>query len=86
MNIPTHSNVLFRNRFEESQTHKNRLERWENVKSVFSVENAELIRDKNVILVDDVLTTGATLESCASELLKFGCKSISILTLAVAGR
>ncbi|WP_018618888.1 ComF family protein [Spirosoma luteum] len=85
LQIPIYNNVLFRNRFEESQTHKNRLERWENVMSVFSVKNPELIRGKNVMLVDDVLTTGATLESCATELLKFDCMSISILTLAVAG-
>lgn len=84
--VPICSSVLFRNRFEESQTHKNRLERWENVMSVFSVKNPDLIRGKNVMLVDDVLTTGATIESCATELLKFDCKSISILTLAVAGR
>ena len=86
MNLPIQNDVLFRNRFEESQTHKNRLERWENVRSVFTVKNAEIIRNKNIVLVDDVLTTGATLESCASELLLSGCKSISILTLAVAGR
>ncbi len=86
LNVPTYNNVLYRTRFEASQTHKNRLERWENVMSVFSVKNPELIRGKNVMLVDDVLTTGATLESCATELLKFGCLSISILTLAVAGR
>ncbi len=86
LHLPTYNNVLFRNRFEESQTHKNRLERWKNVMSVFSVENPNLIRGKNVMLVDDVLTTGATLESCATELLNSGCKSISIVTLAVAGR
>ena len=86
LQIPTYNNILFRTSFAESQTHKNRLERWENVMSVFSVENSELIRGKNVMLVDDVLTTGATLESCARELLKSDCKSISVLTLAVTGR
>lgn len=86
IHVPVFNNVLFRNRFEESQTHKNRLERWENVMSVFSIQNPELVRGKNVLLVDDVLTTGATLESCATELLKFDCLSVSILTLAVAGR
>lgn len=85
IHVPIFNNVLFRYRFEESQTHKNRLERWENVMSVFSVQNPELVRGKNVLLVDDVLTTGATLESCATELLKFDCLSVSILTLAVAG-
>jgi ComF family protein len=77
LGVPTHNNVLYRNHFEASQTHKSRLERWENVMSVFSVENSDLIRNKNVMLIDDVLTTGATLESCATELLKFDCKSIS---------
>ena len=86
LQIPTYNNILFRTSFAESQTHKNRLERWENVMSVFSVENPELVQGKNVMLVDDVLTTGATLESCARELLKYDCKSVSILTLAVTGR
>ena len=86
LEIPTQTGVLVRNYFNSSQTNKNRLERWENVKSVFAVEQPKLIKDKHILLVDDVLTTGATIEACAVELLKAECKAVSILTLAVAGR
>ncbi|AUD05664.1 ComF family protein [Spirosoma pollinicola] len=86
LNVPMRADVLIRKRFNESQTRKNRLERWENVKTVFSVNNADEIKDKKIVLVDDVLTTGATLEACAIELLKAGCKSVGILTLAATHR
>lgn len=84
LGIPMRTDVLVRNAFKDSQTHKSRLERWENVKTVFAVVKPEAVRNKNIIIVDDVLTTGATIEACATELLKAGCKSIGVLTLAVA--
>lgn len=86
LDVPVRTDVLMRKTFNESQTNKNRLERWENVNSVFAIVKPEVIRNKNVGIVDDVLTTGATIEACAVELVKAGCKSISILTLAVADR
>ncbi|GAB4045638.1 ComF family protein [Spirosoma litoris] len=86
LEIPMRTDVLIRKTFKASQTHKNRLERWENVNTVFAVVKPEAIKDKNVIIVDDVLTTGATIEACAVELVKAGCKSVSVLTLAVADR
>ncbi|GAB2548052.1 ComF family protein [Spirosoma aerophilum] len=86
LNVPMRTDVLIRNRFYASQTRKNRLERWENVKTVFSVLNQNPIIGKNVAVVDDVLTTGATIEACAIELLRAGCKSVSVLTLAAAHR
>lgn len=86
LNIPMRTDVLIRNRFKESQTRKNRLERWENVKTVFAVQNEQEILNKHVVIVDDVLTTGATIEACAIELLRAGCKSVSVLTLAAAHR
>lgn len=84
--IPARTDILVRNEFNSSQTNKNRLERWENVKTVFAVVKPEAVINKNILLVDDVLTTGATLEACAIELFKAGCNSVSVLTLAVAGR
>ncbi|WP_461064248.1 ComF family protein [Spirosoma horti] len=86
LNLPMRTDVLIRNQFKGSQTRKNRLERWDNVKTVFSVQNENEIQNKHVMLVDDVLTTGATLEACAIELLRAGCKSVSVLTLAATHR
>ncbi len=54
----------------ETQTHKNRAERWENIEGKFELINKQKAEGKHVLLVDDVLTTGATLEACGSELLK----------------
>lgn len=82
LNVPLRTDILIRSRFKESQTHKNRLERWENVSTVFAVMNQREVKGKNVVIVDDVLTTGATIEACAVELIKAGCKSVGVLTLA----
>ncbi|GAB4031552.1 ComF family protein [Spirosoma gilvum] len=86
LTIPFRTDVLVRQRFKSSQTHKNRLERWENVKTVFRVIYPDAIKGKHVLVVDDVLTTGATLEACAIELLNAGCTAVSVLTLATAGK
>lgn len=84
LNVPARTDILVRNQFRSSQTRMNRLERWQNVNTVFSVTDPNAVLNKNILLVDDVLTTGATIEACAVELLKAGCKSISVITLAVA--
>ncbi|MCX6213214.1 ComF family protein [Spirosoma sp.] len=86
LNIPVAEDVLICRKFKDSQTRKNRLQRWENVKTVFSVQDASKVSGKNIALVDDVLTTGATLEACAVELLKSGCKSVGFITLAAVNR
>lgn len=76
--------ALVRKAFNSSQTQKNRVERWENVNTVFEVSTNANIRNKHVLLVDDVLTTGATLEACAVALLAAGCSRVSIAALAAA--
>ena len=86
LDIPLRTDVLVRKRFVASQTRKSRMERWENVATVFSVTKPEAVAGKNVVLVDDVLTTGATLEACAVELLNAGCRSVGMLTLATTRR
>ncbi len=68
----------------ETQTKKSRIERWENVENSFRLTNPERFENKHILLVDDVVTTGATLESCASVLLKTQGVVISILTIAYA--
>lgn len=84
LGVPVLSDVLQRITATETQTHKTRAERLSNVSNVFRVRRPEVILDKHVLLVDDVLTTGATLESCGLELLKTKSTRISIVTLAVA--
>ncbi len=69
-----------------SQTRKNRIERWQNVSGGFTVgPKAEEITGKRLLLVDDVLTTGATLEACATVLLAAGAQNVSVCTIASAG-
>lgn len=82
--IPTGERIVSRTQFKESQTHKGRWERNENVKDAFRLENADPIRGKHLLLIDDVATTGATLIACGTELLKGEGTRVSILTLAYA--
>ena len=84
--IPMRTGILIRRRFKSSQTRKNRMERWENVKTVFDVSDHREVAGKTIIIVDDVLTTGATIEACATELLKAGCRSVGVLTIAATHR
>ena len=86
LGVPARTDVLIRKRFKSSQTSKNRMARWDNVKTVFDVSDHREVADKNIILVDDVLTTGATIEACAVELLKAGCRSVGVLTIAATHR
>jgi predicted amidophosphoribosyltransferase len=67
-----------------TQTKKSRYERWTNVEGIFSVADATNLRGKHVLLVDDVITTGSTIESCATELLKTEGVRVSVVALAVA--
>lgn len=85
MNIPVDTKTLVRTTFTETQTKKSRIERWENVKSVFAANPAVNLNGQHVLLVDDVLTTGATIEGCAQALLdKNPTVKISVATLAYA--
>lgn len=68
----------------KSQTKKSREDRYNNMKSGFVVSNPEEIKDKNILIVDDVVTTGATLEACVNLLLESGAKTVSIAAIAVA--
>lgn len=74
--------LLIRNTNTSTQTKKSRIERWENVHDVFTVLNPELLTGKHVVLVDDVITTGASTEACASILLHNKCASVSVCSLA----
>ena len=78
------SDVLFRKIHTSSQTKKSRYERWKNVKDIFEIRNTRQLEGKHVLLVDDVITTGATLEACGSKLLEIPGLRLSIASLAYA--
>jgi ComF family protein len=79
---PIIHNAVIRTIFTDTQTHENRINRWQNMDGVFKVENEKAIEGKHILLVDDVITTGATLEACGSEILKINNTKLSIATIA----
>ncbi|MDX8338109.1 phosphoribosyltransferase family protein [Draconibacterium sp. IB214405] len=81
---PVDTKTLHRKVFTLTQTKRNRYERWQNVETVFGLSDPKGIENKHVLLVDDVVTTGATLEACAIHLLKVPGTKVSIATLAFA--
>ena len=76
--------ALRRTAHTATQTKKNRAQRWENVATVFETADVKAVAGRHVLLVDDVLTTGATLEACGAALLAAGAREISIATIACA--
>ncbi|PCJ26187.1 MAG: amidophosphoribosyltransferase [Flavobacteriales bacterium] len=82
MDIPINIDTLFRKQDSQTQTKKSRYKRWENVGEIFGVANNNL-DNKRVLLIDDVVTTGATIEACAQVLIKRNCK-IFVATIAYA--
>ncbi len=79
---PVLTNGVERVIFTKTQTHENRLSRWQNMQGVFSVTNPQLFNNKHVALVDDVITTGATLEACGETILKNTNAKLSIICVA----
>lgn len=77
--------LLKRNKATETQTRKERHERWANVANIFEVTNPQEIKGRNIAIVDDVVTTGSTLDTCARAVLAYEPKSISLIAIAVAG-
>ena len=76
-------NVLIRSSTSKTQTFKNRVERFKNLMTNFSITDTTFLKNKHVLLIDDVVTTGATLEACCKELLKTENIKISIATIAL---
>ncbi|MGC9048762.1 MAG: ComF family protein [Patescibacteria group bacterium] len=79
---PLTNNILKRIKSTRSQTNLSSQKRWENIKDAFRVTDSKLIKNKNVVLIDDVFTTGATLEEAAKTLKKAGAKTVWAITLA----
>ncbi len=83
--LPVENNNLIRTMNTESQTKKSRTSRYENMKEVFAVKMSEKLTGKHILLVDDIITTGATLEACCTVLLDIPGVKISIAAIAYAG-
>jgi len=86
MNIPVMAGQLLRSKETSTQTKKHRTERWENVSGGFELNDRSVLNGKHLLLVDDVLTTGATIEACAQVLLSVPKVDLSIATLAIANK
>lgn len=84
LNIPVDSKNLIRVKHTQTQTKKSRFSRYENMKDVFNVQNPELFAGKHVLLVDDIITTGSTIEACGLELLKIPGLTLSVAAIAYA--
>lgn len=84
MQKPMSADNLKRVTATETQTRKTRFERWQNVEGIFELNDPEAFSGKHILLVDDVVTTGSTIEACAQAILSKTDARVSIATLATA--
>lgn len=84
IDIPTDFTSLVRTQYQKSQTHKTKEQRWKSVENAFKIIDPQKIENKKVLIVDDVITTGATLEACGHQLVNSGASEIGIATMALA--
>lgn len=82
LNLTLSPDALVRNLTSDTQTRKSRFSRWENVEKIFSVRKPDNLINKKILLVDDVLTTGATLEACAAALLEIPGTKVGVAAIA----
>ncbi|WP_340077128.1 ComF family protein [Leptobacterium sp. I13] len=83
LNASYNDDALIRVSHSKTQTFKNRIARWNNASFIFDVEHPGSLKGKHILLIDDVITTGATLEACAITLQKIENVQISIATMAI---
>jgi len=86
MQVPQLIGEVVRQRATETQTKKHRTERWENVRDGFKVLHPEKLQGKHILLVDDVITTGASMEACGAIILECPGASLSVASLAHADK
>lgn len=84
LNIDLREDLLKRKINTNTQTNKTRFERYENMESVFECSDFASVIGKNILLVDDVITTGSTIESCATTLINAGASNVYIASIALA--
>jgi ComF family protein len=84
MGLPVEIHALIRQKKSETQTKKTRFLRWQNVEDIFSLSGHHSLEGSHVLLVDDVVTTGATLEACIKTLADIHGIRISLATIAIA--
>jgi ComF family protein len=84
LSVPIENNAIIRTKANVTQTKKNKYERWDNVEQVFKLAQSKHVKNKHVLIVDDAITTGATLESCIRCFLEVENCQVSIATLAIA--
>jgi len=82
--IAVEKHAVKRIKFSETQTHKDRWQRTDNVEGAFSLANPARVSGKHVLIVDDVVTSGATVLACATQIVKAGNVKISVLSLSFA--
>lgn len=84
LDIKVNKQSLIRIENTDSQTRKKRFSRWENMMNSFDLSSSKKLKRKHILLVDDVITTGSTLEACAQKLQEVEGVKVSIATIAVA--
>jgi ComF family protein len=83
LKIPASNKILKRIRFTETQTQLNLADREKNVEGAFTIKRKKNIKDKNILLVDDVITTGATVNECAKVLIEIGANEVYACSVAI---
>ncbi len=84
LNAEFNDEVLIKTRATTTKVFKGRLSRWNDDGAVFAISENKSLKGKHILLVDDIITTGATVEACATELLKIDNIKLSLVTMAIA--
>lgn len=82
LNKPIIENAVVREVFTSTQTKQDRIHRFKNMDGVFATQNKAAINNKHILLIDDIITTGATIEACANIIIQQNCKALSVASVA----